>query len=146
MAGNLTKNEVTSFKEAFAIFDSRKDGSIDKNELYEIMERLGCKCNDEEIKDLIGEIDEVGTGRIDFPSFLKQFQHSDDKPKDEFLDEAYKLIGNGDTISTNQIRLFMSKCGLQLIDMEFDAMIKFMDKDKDGTIGEEDFKSFFLAD
>ena len=33
MAGNLSRYEVAEFKEAFALFDTSKDGAIDAEEL-----------------------------------------------------------------------------------------------------------------
>ena len=50
MAGNLTKEEVAQFKEAFALFDSNKDGKLEPDELKFVMSALGQECTEEEIK------------------------------------------------------------------------------------------------
>ena len=95
MAGNLTDYEVKEFKEAFALFDTKKDGFVDQSELKEVLSGLGCECSNEEILNMINEVDQLGTERIDFPSFLKQFQHEDDEDWTDFIDQSFELVGNG---------------------------------------------------
>ena len=41
MAGNLTKFEVAQFKEAFALFDTNKDGKLEPDEVKFVMSALG---------------------------------------------------------------------------------------------------------
>lgn len=144
MAGNLTPYEVQEFKEAFALFDTKKDGSIDASELKEVMASLGQECSDEEILDMINEIDQLGTERIDFPGFLKQFQHVDDEDPTDFIKQSYDLVGNGSSIGGSQLQVFFQKIGQELIDEEMREIVKKADDDKDGNIGEEDFKKLFL--
>ena len=103
MAGNLSKWEVAQFKEAFALFDGKKDGTIDPDELKQVMASMGQECTNDEIKDMIDVADEFGTGRIDFPSFLKQYQHQDGEDPNELLDEAFHLVGNGNDIGPGEV-------------------------------------------
>ena len=63
-AGNLTPWEVAEFKEAFALFDLNKNGTIEPEELQEIMSKLGWDCTEAEIQDMVSVADEHGTGRI----------------------------------------------------------------------------------
>jgi len=144
MAGNLTNWEVQEFKEAFALFDTKKDGSIDGTELKQIMDQLGQECSDEEIKDMINEIDNLGTERIDFPSFLKQFQHVDDEDHSDFIQQSFDLVGNGNNIGTSEIESFFKKIDQHLIPDELKEIVQTADDDKDGSIGIEDFKKLYL--
>ena len=144
MAGNLTTWEVAEFKEAFALFDQKKTGSIDDIELRDTMAKLGQECTENEIKDMIDEVDELGTGRIDFPSFLKQFQHSPNEDPNEFVDEAYKLINNDNPIDGESIESFLNKVNIKLIREELNEIVKTGDNDGDGAIGKKDFEKLFL--
>ena len=143
MAGNLNKYEVAQFKEAFALFDANKDGTIDPDELKSMMAKLGQECTDIEIKDLIEVVDELGTGRIDFPSFLKQYQHKDDEDENEFLNEAFNLIGGGQPLDASAMQQFLASVGQNIIDDEAIQMVKLKDADGDGKIGLEDFKKMW---
>ena len=144
MAGNLTKFEVAQFKEAFALFDTNKDGTLEPEELKFVMSALGQECTDDEIKDIIEVADEYGTGRINFPSFLKQFQHSDEEDPLEMLEEAFQLIGKGKDITEDSVKDYLKSIGQTIINIEAEEMIKFLDKDGDGKVGLEDFKEIWI--
>merc|ERR1712048_1054244 len=118
MAGNLTKFEIAQFKEAFALFDTNKDGTLEPEEVKFIMSALGQEVTDQEVKDIIDVADEFGTGRIDFPSFLKQFQHTDDEDALEMVDEAFNLIGQGNEITESSVKEFLKSVGQSIIDIE----------------------------
>merc|ERR1712154_53675 len=143
MAGNLTKFEIGQFKEAFALFDTNKDGTLEPSEVKFVMSALGQECTDQEIKDIIDVADELGTGRIDFPSFLKQFQHEDNEDPLEMLEEAFHLVGGGNDITESSVKEFLKSVGQSIIDVEAEEIIKVLDKDGDGKVGLEDFKKIW---
>eukprot|EP01084_Bolivina_argentea_P228809 386356_1 len=144
MAGNLTKLEVAQLKEAFALFDNKKDGQIDAEELKVVMDALGQACTGEEIKELIEIMDTSGYERIDFPAFLTQFQHEDDDDPLEMLDEAFDLVGGGQPFTADNVKQFLGSLGCNIIDMEANEIIKSLDKDGDGKVGADDFKKAWL--
>ena len=45
-------------REAFSLFDHDGDGTITRDELGTVMENLGIKSNQQEIKEMIKEVDE----------------------------------------------------------------------------------------
>lgn len=143
MAGNLTKFEVAQFKEAFALFDTNKDGTLEPEELKFVMSALGQECTDDEIKDIIDVADELGTGRIDFPSFLKQFQHTDKEDPLEMLEEAFQLVGKGSDITEASVKAFLASVKQSIIDVEAQEIIKVLDKNGDGKVCIEDFKEIW---
>lgn len=143
MAGNLTKFEVAEFKEAFALFDTNKDGTLEPDEIKFIMTALGQECTDEEIKDMIDAADDLGTGRIDFPSFLKQFQHKENEDPCEMLEEAFVLVGKNMPIDPAAVTQFLASVGQTIIDVEAQEIVKELDLDGDGKIGLDDFKAIW---
>lgn len=66
MADQLTEEQITEFKEAFALFDKEGDGTIITKELGSVMRSLGQNPTEAELLDLFNECDCI----IDFPEFL----------------------------------------------------------------------------
>ena len=66
----LTEEQKLEVRKAFDLFDTDKSGNIDAKELKQAMSNLGFKLFDEEVKKMIAEVDEDGSGTIDFDEFL----------------------------------------------------------------------------
>ncbi|GMI26760.1 hypothetical protein TeGR_g8569 [Tetraparma gracilis] len=62
--------EVDEFREIFDLFDSDGGGSIDASELGSVMRTLGKHPSEEELVKLVKQIDEDGSGEIEFDEFL----------------------------------------------------------------------------
>merc|ERR1712167_264903 len=90
-----------------------------------------------EFQDMINEVDQDGSGTIDFPEFLtlmaRKMQDSD---SEEEIKEAFRVFdkdGNG-FISAAELRHIMTNLGEKLTDEEVDEMIRESDIDGDGQI------------
>lgn len=66
----LSEEEINEFREIFNLVDKDGGGSIDKEELAELMDTLGIEATAEEIDHMVGEIDVDGDGDIDFEEFV----------------------------------------------------------------------------
>ncbi|XP_059096142.1 troponin C-like [Tigriopus californicus] len=62
------KNEL---KEAFRIYDKEGNGYIPTSALKEILHELDAKLTDPELNGIIDEIDEDGSGTVDFDEFME---------------------------------------------------------------------------
>ncbi|KAL2559703.1 putative calcium-binding protein CML45 [Forsythia ovata] len=64
---------LQEIKETFDVFDEKKDGFIDANELQRVLCSLGLKegCELEECRRMIRAFDDDGDGVIDFNEFVK---------------------------------------------------------------------------
>jgi calmodulin len=58
-------------REAFRVFDKKNTGSIETGDLKTIFRALDPDMPDEEIDQIITEVDEDGSGTLDFEEFLK---------------------------------------------------------------------------
>ena len=70
MTENWSEVQIAEFKEAFALFDVDGDGSITVEELRTVFSSLGQNPSDQELRDMIADVDEDGSGEIDFDEFL----------------------------------------------------------------------------
>jgi len=66
----LSEEEIAEFREIFNLVDRDGGGEITKDELGELMDTLGIDASPEEIDAMISEIDQDGSGSIDFEEFV----------------------------------------------------------------------------
>merc|ERR1712110_287568 len=92
-------------------------GSIDTKELKVAMRALGFEPKQEEIAKMIGDVDDDGSGTIEYPEFLKMM--------------TFKIL--------NRVP---KELGERMTDEELQEMIDEADRDGDGEVNEEEFLGF----
>ncbi|KAJ8904381.1 hypothetical protein NDN08_000900 [Rhodosorus marinus] len=139
---DLSDEKVKEFREAFALFDKDRDGSITIDELGGVMRSLDSTPSEEVLRMMISEVDADGNGSIDFAEFLtlmaRKMKQSDGQ--DEIL-EAFKVFdkdGSG-KISAEELRNVLLKLGENLTSEEATDLIKAADLNGDGEIDYEEF-------
>eukprot|EP00919_Chromeraceae_sp_WS-2016_P037790 GHVR01090244.1.p1 GENE.GHVR01090244.1~~GHVR01090244.1.p1 ORF type:complete len:149 (-),score=28.91 GHVR01090244.1:110-556(-) len=145
----LDEQFVQKCREAFLTFDQDNSGSIDRFEMKLLLEAIGENPTDEELFRFMNDIDEDGTGQIEFPEFLRAFEKQKsteseyDDPQDT-IDAWTVLGGNEDKTGyiNNDllIKIVKDNFGLK-IDME--ALVKELDKNHDGKIDFDEFAALF---
>lgn len=66
----INESEVEDLREAFELFDTDGNGTIDTNELKAAMQNLGFDAKNHTVYQMISDIDRNGTGDINFDEFL----------------------------------------------------------------------------
>merc|ERR1711987_19765 len=61
---NLANDEIKCLKVCFDLFDTKKQDFLSADDLGEIMRAMGFRPTEEELKDLLKEIDEDGSGEM----------------------------------------------------------------------------------
>ncbi|KAI4538159.1 hypothetical protein MG293_011562 [Ovis ammon polii] len=142
MAEKLSEEQVAEFKEAFDKFDKDKDGTISVQELGTVMQEVGLKPSEAELKVLIARLDTDNNGIISFQEFLEAMaaglQTSD---TEEDLREIFCAFDqdNDGYISVDELRQATAQLGEKLSQDELDAMIREADVDQDGRVNYEEF-------
>merc|ERR1711939_842822 len=85
--------QIDEFKQAFYSFDEDGEGTIGREELGQLLEALGENLTPPEVDEMMAEVDEDGSGQIDFDEFLGMMQKkmSDDELKHVVTDFCGKL-------------------------------------------------------
>merc|ERR1711994_928711 len=114
------------YQDAFAHFDSLKNGMISTKLLGPLLRHCGENPSESEIQDMVNEVDKDATGTIKFPNFLDlmSIKFSDNNAEDE-IREAFKVFdgdGNG-YINRQELRSVMMNLGEKLSDVEIEGLI-----------------------
>jgi len=148
MTEELQEEKIEECKEVFELFDKDKDGAITTKELGDVMRALGANPTQNELQKMINDVDQDGSGKIEFKVFLELFvKKMKDPDTEEDLIEAFKIFdknGNG-IISAAELRLVMTTVGDRLTEEEADEMIREADTDGDGYINYHEFVKIMMT-
>ncbi|CAG7815028.1 unnamed protein product [Allacma fusca] len=141
---DIPPEKLEMLKKAFENFSQGKD-FISPDNVGGILRMMEVKYNAASLKELIIEIDEDGSGQIEFPEFIclfKKFEEEGDaEALEKELKEAFRLYdkeGEG-SIPTSCLREIIKEIDAALTDEELDGMIEEIDEDGSGTV---DFSEF----
>merc|ERR1711973_831471 len=70
-ATGLAMDEIKCLKVCFDLFDTKKQDYLSADDLDEIMRAMGFRPSKEELQELLEEIDEDGSGQIEFAEFCQ---------------------------------------------------------------------------
>merc|ERR1712185_877700 len=106
------------------------------------MRALGFEPKKEEIQKMISDVDDDGSGTIEFNEFLQMMSQKilNRDPKDEIL-KAFRLFDDDETgkISFKNLKRVAKELGERMTDEELQEMIDEADRDGDGEANEEEF-------
>lgn len=149
--------EVSSqFEQVFKVFDANGDGKISALELTEVLLCLGYEKStaDDEAKAMMREVDSNGDGFIDLNEFMVAMNpvngnsvNGNGNEYDHLMD-AFMIFDadkNG-LISAGELRRVLLSLGSKNCSIsECKKMIKGVDRDGDGFVDFEEFRSMMRA-
>jgi len=101
MTFELTDKQKEEFRAAFDIFiEDSEDGTISTKELGKVLRMLGQNPSEEELQEMVDEVDEDGSGTIDFEEFTEMMTKQlaeealmqvPERPEQE-LAEAFRIL------------------------------------------------------
>jgi calmodulin len=142
---DLPPEQIAILRKAFESFDSQKTGSISTETVAEILRLMGQPFNRETLEEMITEVDEDKSGRLEFEEFIilaaKFIVEDDEEALQKELKEAFRLYdkeGNG-FIPTSCLKEILRELDDQLSDADLDGMINEIDSDGSGTVDFDEF-------
>merc|ERR1719206_857458 len=127
---SLSQEDIQKLKEAFNLFDKDGDGTIDEDELLDLMITLDPSMTRDEFKQLIQQYDTDGDGQIDWEEFCVLM-----KPAILSTDMA-----DNDGIMTEEDM----KAAFNIADADGSGFIE-KDEDKSGGIDFTEFKQLMVV-
>ncbi|XP_048878133.1 troponin C, skeletal muscle [Brienomyrus brachyistius] len=136
----LSEEMIREFKAAFDMFDTDGGGDISTKELGTVMRMLGQNPTREELDAIIEEVDEDGSGTIDFEEFLvmmvQQLKEDQAGKSEEELSEFFRVFDkNADGfIDREEFGEILHTAGEPITEEEIDELMADGDKNNDGKI------------
>lgn len=150
LSSKLTEEQLDELKEAFAVYDMNRDGSITTRELGTVMRQLGQNPTEAEILEMIKDSKEVNSnnnGTITFEEFtmLMSGKMKNAATEDDIRDafRVFDVNGNG-FISAQELLHVATNLGEKLSEEEANEMIRVADLDGDGIINYNDFITMMI--
>uniref|UniRef100_A0AC35U5D5 Calmodulin n=1 Tax=Rhabditophanes sp. KR3021 TaxID=114890 RepID=A0AC35U5D5_9BILA len=139
-SGNQEVAEIKDedLRAIFKEFDLNGDGFIQKDELNQVMTKMGQAPTEEELLAMFNAADKDKDGNIDFTEFLS-IAHAN--PLSLSLKAVFdELDVDGDGfITRSELRTAFQKMGHNLTDQDIKQIYKHVDDNQDGKINFEEF-------
>merc|ERR1712156_919378 len=151
-ATNLAHDEIKCLKVCFDLFDTKKQDFLPADDLGEIMRAMGFRPTEEELKDLLAEIYEDGSGEIEFAEFCQLcatflVEDPDMETMKRELKDAFRLYdreGNG-YITTETLRGLISELLAPLTEEELEGILEELDEDGSGSMDFDEFCEMMMT-
>ena len=130
------------------MFDVDGDETISVTELTKIMQTLGQNPTEEEVKKMVEEADEDGSGEIDFREFCtllaKRLQESE---SDEEMIEVFTMFDTDQDqrVDAEDLKRIFVELGYDASEEDCELLVKMHDADQDGYLDFTEFTAAFMA-
>jgi len=141
---DLDKEQIAILKKAFDTFAQGKE-FITPDMVASILRMMGTAFTEETLKETIAEIDEDGSGQIEFEEFTilaaKFIIEEDDEDVQKELREAFRLYDKEGAgyITTAILKQILHEIDDTISDADLEGMINEIDEDGSGTVDFDEF-------
>ena len=151
-ATGLETDEIKVLKLCFNLFDVKKQSFLSADDLDDILRAMGFRPSKEELKEILEEIDEDGSGEIEFEEFTQLcakflVEEPDEDTMKAELKEAFRMFDKERTgfITTLQLREIIAELDTRLTDEDLDGIIEEIDEDGSGTMDFDEFCGMMMS-
>jgi len=130
---SFTQQQVTEFKEGFAIMDADRDGLLNKSDVRSAFDIIGKIVSEKDLDDMLND----APGPISFTMFVNMFAERQSGPTDddETILKAFKAFDNGEgKVDSEQFRGQLMSFGEKMSGKELDEVFAEMEFDEENNI------------
>merc|ERR1711942_300191 len=148
----LAADEIKCLKVCFDLFDTKKQDFLSADDLGEIMRAMGFRPSEEELKELLVEIDEDGSGEIEFGEFCQLcatflVEDPDMETMKRELKDAFRVYDKEGLgyITNATLKSLIGELLAPLTEEELDGIIDELDEDGSGTMDFDEFCEMMMT-
>ncbi|KAL0248610.1 hypothetical protein GEMRC1_003844 [Eukaryota sp. GEM-RC1] len=139
---SFTKNQLTEFSEAFALFDKDKSGRLRAEDVTVVMRSLGANVTDAEVLEMCKERDPENL-TVTFNDLISMLQNAQSVANfDDEIIKAFNALDkdNSGYVPAVEIRTILTSVGEKLTHEEIDELFAFSDVDDETLVSFELFR------
>jgi len=147
----LDKGQIEGLRKAFDAFDTDKKGSISVETTSTILRMMGVKMSEKNFREIVSEVDEDGSGELEFEEFCalaaKFLIEEDEESLKHELKEAFRIYdkeGDG-YITTKVLKEILRELDNKLTEEDLDNIIEEVDEDGSGTLDFDEFMAMMAG-
>merc|ERR1712106_516853 len=148
----LAVDEQKCLKVCFDLFDTKKVEFLSADDLGEIMRAMGFRPTEDELKGLLLEIDEDGSGEIEFGEFSQLcatflVEDPDIETMKRELKDAFRIYDKEGLgyITTETLRGLIGELLAPLTDEELEGILEELDEDGSGSMDFDEFCEMMMT-
>merc|ERR1711875_6052 len=148
----LAGDEIKCLKVCFDLFDTKKVEFLSADDLGEIMRAMGFRPTEEELKELLLEIDEDGSGEIEFGEFCQLcatflVEDPDMETMKRELKDAFRIYDKEGLgyITTETLRGLIGELLAPLTEEELEGILEELDEDGSGSMDFDEFCEMMMT-
>lgn len=148
----VSKDKVPAMRRMFSLMDRDGSGMISRDELKELLHSQGYHPSESELDTMVRELDADNSGEIDFEEFVsycvrRRMSRTTSQEANEIMDAFNYFDKNGDGfITAIEIKQVMSELGHDVSEDQAEQMLAEVDKEGNGRVTYQRFKSMMLSD
>merc|ERR1712037_191965 len=148
----LANDEIKCLKVCFDLFDTKKQEFLSGDDLGDIMRAMGFRPSEEELAELLHEVDEDGSGEIEFGEFCQlcatfPVEDPDMETMKKELKDAFRVYdkeGQG-FITTEPLRGLITELLAPLTEEEVEGILEELDEDGSGSMDFDEFCEMMMT-
>jgi len=148
---DLTADQVGALRKAFDSFDTENSGFITVETVSTILRMMGLKVSEKSLAEIVEEVDEDGSGELEFEEFCilsaKFLIEEDEESLKEELKEAFRIYdkeGNG-YITTQVLKEILKELDSRLSEEDIIGIVDEVDEDGSGTLDFDEFQQMMTG-
>merc|ERR1711935_603190 len=143
-----TDAQQKAVKDAFGQFDKKSEGQIKVGDIGSAMKKMGHNITPEFLEKWEEDIDQDGTGYVEFEEFETLVRRKIQEDEDEReLKEIFRVLDKEKKgeVNTSELRWILKSLGDDLTEEDIDDMIADVDTDGSGWVDYDEFSKLMMG-